>query len=106
MDGFPQHMQVDRTRTTISVVVPKGHVNSHKEDCRTRFSLSFRPGSGQTDGEGVERNWAIMNMAAGSTKEMGEGHRHDTLDDLWGDLNYRKVLGLGNSISPSFREQF
>ncbi|KAF9504109.1 hypothetical protein BS47DRAFT_1401750 [Hydnum rufescens UP504] len=32
------------------------------------------------------------------TKEMGSGCRHDTLDDIWSDLNYRKITTLGTSL--------
>ncbi|KAF9513520.1 hypothetical protein BS47DRAFT_1362379 [Hydnum rufescens UP504] len=53
---------------------------------------------GQTDGEGVEHDWAIMNAAANSTKEMSEGSCHDTLDDLWGDRNYQKIMYLGKTL--------
>ena len=76
-------------------VIPKFHLPSHKLGCQTKFSLNLRPGAGRTDGEGIERDWANINPAATSTKEMGEGARHDTIDDLFGDWNYRKITGLG-----------
>lgn len=31
---------------------------------------------------------------ANSTKEMGPGSRHDTLDDHFGDYNWRKIMSL------------
>ncbi|KAF9001224.1 hypothetical protein BDZ89DRAFT_1096061 [Hymenopellis radicata] len=46
---------------------------------------------GRTDGEAPERGWAASNGAAASTKEMGPGSRLDTLDDHFGDQNWRKV---------------
>ena len=53
------------------------------------------PGVGRTDGEGIERNWSEINRVANSTKEMGPGARHDTIDDHFGHHNFRKFVGLG-----------
>ena len=36
-----------------------------------------------------------MNRVANSTKEMGPGSRHDTLDDHFGHHNWRKYILLG-----------
>lgn len=56
---------------------------------------------GRTDGEAPERGWAAMNGLATSTKEMGPGSRRDTLDDHFGDYNWRKVISMGTSASGS-----
>ncbi|KAF9515398.1 hypothetical protein BS47DRAFT_1372048 [Hydnum rufescens UP504] len=64
------------------------------EGGHAQFSLNWMPGIGQTDGEGIERDWSGINPAANSTKEMGSGCRHDTLDDIWSDLNYQKIMML------------
>lgn len=45
----------------------------------------------------MERFWSEVNHAAGSTKQMGHGHRMDTLDDLIDDWNKVKVLNLGEN---------
>ncbi|KAF8124463.1 hypothetical protein EV363DRAFT_1403158 [Boletus edulis] len=37
-------------------------------------------------------------------KNMGPGHRHDTLKDLIGDSNWKKVIGLGKSILQKITE--
>jgi len=50
---------------------------------------------GRTHGETVEQEWAYINLAALSTREMGPGARHTALDDSWGGWNWKKVLGLG-----------
>jgi len=98
---LPEGLQFDRTSKAIRYVIPKFHLQAHNKKCHTTFSLNFLPGSGRTDGEGIERDWAIMNAAANSTKEMSEGSRHDTLDDLWGDWNYRKILMMRKSYLQS-----
>ncbi|KDQ32352.1 hypothetical protein PLEOSDRAFT_1026822, partial [Pleurotus ostreatus PC15] len=48
----------------------------------------------QQSGESPERGWAAMNPVASSTKEMGPCSRRDTLDDHFGDYNWRKVATL------------
>ena len=50
---------------------------------------------GRTHGETVEQEWAYINLAALSTREMGPGARHSALDDSWGGWNWKKILGLG-----------
>ena len=50
----------------------------------------------RTDGEAPEQGWSDTNGVASSTKEMGPGSRRDTLDDFFGDYNWRKVAQLGS----------
>ncbi|KAI0060333.1 hypothetical protein BV25DRAFT_1783282, partial [Artomyces pyxidatus] len=78
----------------IDFVVPKFHLPAHKQDCHAPYGLHYKFGAGQTDGEAPERNWADMNGAAASTKEMGPGARHDTLDDHCGHSNWRKFVRI------------
>ncbi|KAF9503966.1 hypothetical protein BS47DRAFT_1401889 [Hydnum rufescens UP504] len=81
---LPSALQFDFDSVTLDRAVPKFHLNAH--------------GVGHTDGEGIERDWASVNGAARSTKEMGEGLRHDTLNDIWGDMNYRKFIAMGSLL--------
>lgn len=39
-----------------------------------------------------------MNLAALSTREMGPGARHMSLDDTWGGWNWKKILGMGETL--------
>ncbi|PBK64790.1 hypothetical protein ARMSODRAFT_1022781 [Armillaria solidipes] len=78
--------------------VPKCHCPGHKRQCQCQFSMNVKPGVAQTDGEGIERTWSEVNKVAGSTKVMGPGHHHDMLDDIFGNHNYRKLMGLGESL--------
>ncbi|KAG1749250.1 hypothetical protein EDB19DRAFT_1825495 [Suillus lakei] len=59
---------------------------------------------GRMDGEAPERGWANINPVASSTKEMGPGARRDTLDDFFGDWNWKKVVGLGNTMQRKLKE--
>ncbi|KAF7330718.1 CxC2 domain-containing protein [Mycena sanguinolenta] len=51
-------------------------------------------GSGKSHGEGIEQNWAFSNGAAGSTRLMGPGSRHATLEDIFGFHNYDRLLAM------------
>ncbi|KAJ7047950.1 hypothetical protein C8F04DRAFT_1172413 [Mycena alexandri] len=59
-----------------------------------QFSLNLVPGSGQTDGKGIERPWASFGAIATSTRVSGPGARHDALDDHWNFWNWLKTIGL------------
>ncbi|KAF9508994.1 hypothetical protein BS47DRAFT_1282474, partial [Hydnum rufescens UP504] len=93
-DLLPVALWLD-PQITLLGVVPKFHLPAHKDICHMKYLLNLRPGCGQTDGEGIERDWSNINPTAMSMKEMGEGSRHDTIDDLFGDWNYHKNVGLG-----------
>ncbi|KAJ7024108.1 hypothetical protein C8F04DRAFT_969398 [Mycena alexandri] len=75
-------------------VIPKMHIHSHTLECQVQFSLNLVPGSGQTDGEGIERPWASIGAIATSTRVSGPGARHDSLDDHWNFWNWLKTIGL------------
>ncbi|KAG6905389.1 hypothetical protein DXG01_003030 [Tephrocybe rancida] len=99
---MPVHFQFPRPpswpKPVICFKVPKFHLPPHKVECHSPFSLNYTPGVGCTDGEGVERNWAWLNGAALSTSQMGQGSRHDTLDDFMGFWNYKKTVDLGDML--------
>ncbi|KAG0693981.1 hypothetical protein DFH29DRAFT_985384 [Suillus ampliporus] len=98
MSAFPLSMQLSHAVKTVSFFVPKFHLPAHIEQCQTSFSFNFKSGVGRTDGEAPEHGWANINPVASSTKEMGPGARRDTLDNCFGDSNWKKVVGLGKSI--------
>lgn len=76
-------------------VIPKMHIHGHKQDCQIKYSLNLTPGAADTDGEGIERTWADIGPVSTSTREMGPGSRHDTLDDHWSHWNWQKLVKLG-----------
>ncbi|KAK7020693.1 hypothetical protein VNI00_017635 [Paramarasmius palmivorus] len=84
--------------------VPKLHIQSHERSCQENFALNFILGAGQTDGEGVERHWANLGPIATSTKEMGPGHRRDTIDDHLGWWNWLKITRLGELLFKRRRD--
>ncbi|KAJ3007703.1 hypothetical protein NUW54_g3442 [Trametes sanguinea] len=86
---------VDRT---IQWGIPMHHIAAHQDKCRANYSLHYLPHCGRLDGEGVERGWALANLAAPSTKEMGPGSRRDLLDDIFADQNWQKVTKLPGAL--------
>ena len=75
--------------------VPKLHAKAHKLACQCEYAIGIQDGMGWTDGEGIERTWAIVNAIAFSMKEMDPRSRHDTLDDHFAYHNFSKLVGLG-----------
>jgi hypothetical protein len=59
-----------------------------------------------TDGEGVERHWANLGPLGTSTREMGPGHRRDTIDDHLDHWNWLKMISLGVSRRTCFDSLF
>jgi hypothetical protein len=75
--------------------VPKFHLPGHGRACHSKWSLNYRVGWGRTDGEGIERFWAIVNRSASASREMTSGNRQELLDYTFGASNFRKLVGLG-----------
>jgi hypothetical protein len=92
---MPQDMQLQLNAISVQCALPVWHAGSHEEACQSTNSLSYKPGVGRTDGEGVERTWSVLNPAAFHTKDMSQGNRVDTLEDKIDSHNFLKNLGLG-----------
>ncbi|KAJ7180060.1 hypothetical protein C8R43DRAFT_871124 [Mycena crocata] len=97
MKKMPEHMRLPAS-VKIQFKVPKFHLPPHVKKCHGPFSFNYTKWVGRTDGEGVERNWSWLNMIARSVSVMGPGSRENTIDDFCGFANWRKTVGLGNSL--------
>lgn len=102
MKELPSSLHIT-SNVHIEYAIPKCHLHAHQVACQTPNSLNLKPGVGRTDGEGIERDWSLVNPAANSTKEMGAGSRHDTLDDIFGYHNWLKTTGLGLALRRKYR---
>ncbi|KAG1721861.1 uncharacterized protein EDB91DRAFT_1210239 [Suillus paluster] len=98
METMPERLRLPSESSLIRFFVPKFHIQAHINKCRTNFSFNWSRYVGQTDGEAPERGWANINRIASSTKEMGLGTRRDTLDNHFGDWNWKKVTALGQTL--------
>ncbi|KAG1843694.1 hypothetical protein C8R48DRAFT_618502 [Suillus tomentosus] len=104
MESLPKSHHISYLHVFIRFFVPKFHLPAHINKCQTMFSFNFTRFVGRTDGEAPERGWSNINPVASSTKAMGPGCRRDTLDDHFGDWNWKKVVGLGASLIHKMRE--
>ncbi|KAG1836189.1 hypothetical protein C8R48DRAFT_751702 [Suillus tomentosus] len=104
MKLLPDSHHISYLDVFIHFFIPKFHLPAHINKCQTVFSFNFTRFVGRTDGEAPECSWSNINPVASSTKAMGPGCRRDTLDDHFGDWNWKKVIGLGASLAHKMRE--
>ncbi|KAG6848173.1 hypothetical protein H0H93_002703 [Arthromyces matolae] len=90
---------VSRVRGTI----PKMHVVNYVLMCMLLYGFNYLPFSGETWGENIEGGWAEQNQSAGSTKEMNDGHRHDSLDDMFGYWNWMKLHNMPETLTRMYK---
>ncbi|KAF9018828.1 hypothetical protein BDZ89DRAFT_959732 [Hymenopellis radicata] len=95
MARLPEHWRMRFEPRRVTFCIPKFHLWAHKSACHGPYSFNYLPGAGRTDGETIERNWAVSNRAAAQTKMMGPGARQDTLEDIFAAHNFRTVQGFG-----------
>jgi hypothetical protein len=97
MDALPDSMHLHIPRDCVWWKVPNFHLLGHGAACHCCFSFHFLRGAGKSHGETVEQNWSFSNGAAASTKRMGPGGRHGTLEDIFGFHNYERQLAMRKS---------
>src|SRR5262245_13732122 len=99
MSCYRPSFNIDKDDVTF--LVPKFHMPAHIYKCHISFSFNLTKWVAHTDGEAPEQGWSHINPVATSTKKMSPGHRRDTLDDHFGDWNWKKVMGMGTAFSFS-----
>ncbi|KAG1817378.1 hypothetical protein EV424DRAFT_1472894 [Suillus variegatus] len=104
MESLPQSHHLNHVSKTIRFFVPKFHLPVHVAKCQSLFSFNFTRFIGRMDGEAQERGWSNINPVASSMKNMGPGCCRDTLDDHFGDWNWKKVVGLGASLLNKMKD--
>ncbi|KAJ7901379.1 hypothetical protein B0H13DRAFT_2515755 [Mycena leptocephala] len=95
---LPRELRLPLENIKLTCALPVWHAASHNEDCHDDNSLSFKPGVGKSDGEGIERVWSVMNPASYHTKDAGRGQRVDTLEDKMDSHNFLKNIGQGDAL--------
>ncbi|KAJ7038483.1 hypothetical protein C8F04DRAFT_1256091 [Mycena alexandri] len=94
MQKLPESMRLRIAEENVWWKVPNFHLPPHKWPCHSPFSFHFMYGAGMSHGETIEQNWSFSNGAAASTKLMGPGSRHATLEDIFGFHNYDRQLAM------------
>ena len=95
IESYSAELQIPKDRFSLEYFIPKFHLPPHRSGCHTKYSFNYQPGVGRTHGENIESGWAHTNPAAVTTREMGAGARHLTLNSHWGGWNWRKIIGFG-----------
>lgn len=85
----------------IQFLVPAWHILGHVDECLARYHFRYTPLVGRTAGEGVETIWSSLNGYQYSTREMGHGHRRDTLTDVMNHFNWTKTRKEGKCQSST-----
>ncbi|KAJ6480185.1 hypothetical protein C8R45DRAFT_933121 [Mycena sanguinolenta] len=92
MAAMPERLRLDLAAITVLFGLPVWHAAAHKQECQVQNSLSYTPGVGRTDGEGIERTWSHLNPLGWATKEMNVGARHDAIEDKVDHWNFEKNI--------------
>ena len=92
---YPDFIDLNVQNLRIVWAVPRFHICAHGPSCQVTYNFVYMCGAGRTHGEVVETGWADINPCALSTREMSEPSRHETLDDMMGAINWRKVTRIG-----------
>jgi hypothetical protein len=100
-ENLPADMRLEFDRIKLQCGLPVWHAASHNDECSNENSLSFKPGVGKSDGEGIERTWAVLNPAAYATKNAGTGQRADVIEAKVDNHNYLKNVSQGKSAISS-----
>ncbi|KAJ7761124.1 hypothetical protein B0H16DRAFT_1312626, partial [Mycena metata] len=100
MGKMPEELQPDLNQTTVLYGLPVWHAAAHEHSCQVQNSLSYVPGVGRTDGEGIKWTWSDFNPLAWATKEMGAGARHDTIEDKIDHHNFEKNINQVRTTLP------
>ncbi|CAK5277177.1 unnamed protein product [Mycena citricolor] len=98
MDRLPSNLHLPLKDITVQCGLPVWHAASHNTDCQNANSLSFKPGVGKTDGEGIERVWSTLNPTGYTTRTAGLGMRADILEEKIDHNNFMKNLGLAQTL--------
>lgn len=95
-DKFLDHLKIGLlVGRELRFVIPKYHFWGHTGKDHNKYSLNLVPGVGRANGEEIEQNWWRHDATAASTREMGPGSRHNTLEDHFQWSNFSKLVGLG-----------
>ncbi|KIY60804.1 hypothetical protein CYLTODRAFT_482795, partial [Cylindrobasidium torrendii FP15055 ss-10] len=95
LKGMPEPLR-GRLASAIEIIVslPVWHAGGHEHGCEAAETLRNKQGAGMTDGEAVERIWALANQIAYATREMQADTRHAALEDHFDRHNFEMNLRL------------
>ncbi|CAK5273727.1 unnamed protein product [Mycena citricolor] len=98
MKRLPSELHLPLKDLEVQCGLPVWHAASHNSECQNANSLSFKPGVGKTDGEGIERVWSTLNPTGYATRTSSLGSRADVLEEKIDHNNFMKNLGLAQTL--------
>jgi hypothetical protein len=104
MAELPSWMHLSLNPKNVWFKTPNFHLPPHQPPCHSPFLFHYMWGAGRTHGETIEQNWEFTNGAAASTKVMGLGTWHATLEDLFGFHNWRRTVARRRLFSKRMAE--
>ncbi|KIY61212.1 hypothetical protein CYLTODRAFT_328727, partial [Cylindrobasidium torrendii FP15055 ss-10] len=108
MAEMPDYMKAGADEKNIVVSLPVWHAGGHKDGCEAMETLRNKWGAGMTEGEAVERIWALLNQRAYATREMHADTRHAALEDHFDrhnfEMNLRLVVLLDKRLAVALEE--
>ncbi|KZT31986.1 hypothetical protein SISSUDRAFT_994515, partial [Sistotremastrum suecicum HHB10207 ss-3] len=96
--SYPIDLAANFFTFILRYVIPKFHLPAHGPKCQCPYSLNYLEGCARLDGEGIERGWAHLGPYSSSHKEKTAANRHDSMDDLFGSWNWRKIKEMGTTM--------
>ena len=96
-ERYPGFVHLNIQDLKITWAIPRFHIRAHGPRCQSTYNFAYICGSARTHGKVVETGWADLNPCVLSTREMSEPSWHETLDDMMGAINWRKVENMGLS---------
>ncbi|KAG9106082.1 hypothetical protein FRC07_008967, partial [Ceratobasidium sp. 392] len=99
---LPPDLAITKEETDLIGAVPKWHLVGHDRQCFIRWALDFMQNIGRLDGEGPECIWSLVNEHSGSTSEQSPGQRTDTINNVAGDINFEKAIGMVRLLPSRF----
>ena len=95
MKDFPDDITLHPNTKQLRAAIPDFHLVGHGSKCQTPFNFMRIGSVGRTCGEGIETEWAAINLVATSVREMSPSARQEVLNDHWSFWNWCKTKNLG-----------
>lgn len=87
---------------TIEQAIDLFHVHCHKDECFFRYATTFIPGAGVVAAQILESLWSTLNTISPKLRTASLPHRAETLDDHACDSNYKKMLGMTDTLREKY----
>lgn len=79
-------------------VVGVWHIFAHVPECFGRFSSLYGWAIGIIDGEILETLWSLLNLITESCRNMSRANREETISFYIADMNFKKLIDLGQFL--------